>query len=67
MKKSYLIEDQINACYKFLHIPMKNAHDMTENEIELAETFLSRYFRWVNHPDYIQNIPEHIRTGHLVL
>lgn len=67
MKKSYPIEDQINDCFSYLRIAStKDAHDMSEYELSLAEKYLALRFEWVEHPDYVQLVPKDRQTGMMI-
>ena len=66
-KKYYCIEDQVNDCMELLRIKTKDAYDMDEEELEAAEFLLSAYFTWVEHPDFVQAVPKHKKTGALII
>ena len=65
-KVYYPMEDQINDCYAYLGITKKDAHDMTEAELDEASIELSKHFEWVEHPECHQLVPKHIETGILI-
>ena len=57
-KTTYLpMEDQINDCYAQLGLIKKNAHEMSEAEIDKAEKELEEFFEWVPEPGCAQLVP----------
>lgn len=66
MKNYYCIEDQINDCFRFLGKQRKDAHEMNEYELEMAENEVAKEFCWIEHPAYIQSIPKHLSSGTII-
>ena len=66
-KIDYPFKEQINDCYKLLGLKRKNAFDMNECELEIAEAEICVHFEWVVCPDYKQLVPRHKKTRQLVL
>lgn len=62
----YAIEDQINDCYRFLGWCRKDAHNMNDDELFMAERELEKEFYWIKQSGYIQNIPQHIASGIII-
>lgn len=68
----YPIEEQIDACYRYLNWTdsHKDPFEMTEDELIAAEKELAECFpgiAWVAHAGYVQTVPQDKQTGQLIL
>ena len=66
-KKYYPIEDAINNVSKAFKLGLKDANKMSENELDNSEKHISKYVEFVSHPDYVQLIPQSLKTGEYIL
>lgn len=66
-KKYYPIEDAVNNVSKAFKLGLKDANKMSENELDNAEKYISKYVKFVSHPDYVQLIPQSLKTGEYIL
>ena len=62
-RKNYPIEEQLADCYSFLGIPWENNMYLTEEKMLAIENSLNGLFVWVEHPGFVQNIPQFKVTG----
>ena len=66
-KRYYPIEEAINNVSRRLNLGLEDAYKMNEKELELAELKIRKYVKFVEHPTYIQSVPQVIETGELIL
>lgn len=66
-KKYYPIEDAINNVSKAFKLGLKDANKMSENELDNAEKHILKFVKFVSHPDYVQLIPQSLKTGEYIL
>lgn len=66
-KKYYLIEDAINNVSQKFKLDLKDANKMDEEELSNAEKYILKYVKFVNHPEYVQLIPQSLETGEYIL
>ena len=66
-KKYYPIEDAVNNVSKAFKLGLKDANKMSENELDNAEKHISKYVKFVSHPNYVQLIPQSLKTGEYIL
>lgn len=66
-KLYYSIEDVVNIVSNKLNLGLEDAHKMNEEELEKAEQIISKYVDFVEHPDYIQLVPQIKETGEFIL
>ena len=66
-KKYYSIEDAVNNVSKAFKLGLKDANKMSENELDNAEKHISKYVKFVSHPDYVPLIPQSLKTGEYIL
>lgn len=66
-KKYYPIEDAVNNVSKAFKLGLKDANKMSENELDNAEKHILKYVKFVSHPDYVQLIPQSLKTGEYIL
>lgn len=66
-KKYYSIEDAVNNVSKAFKLGLKDANKMSENELDNAEKQILKYVKFVSHPDYVQLIPQSLKTGEYIL
>lgn len=66
-KKYYPIEDAVNNVSKAFKLGLKDANKMSENELDNAEKHILKYVKFVSHPDYMQLIPQSLKTGKYIL
>ena len=52
-KKYYPIEDAVNNVSKAFKLGLKDANKMNEKELDNAEKHISKYVKFVSHPDYV--------------
>ena len=66
-KKDYPIEDAVNNVSKAFKLGLKDANKMSEKELDNAEKHILQYVKFVSHPDYVQLIPQSLKTGEYIL
>lgn len=66
-KKYYPIEDAVNNVSKAFKLGLKDANKMSENELDNAKKHILKYVKFVSHPDYVQLIPQSLKTGEYIL
>lgn len=66
-KKYYPIEDAVNNVSKKFKLELKDANDMDEEELNDAEKYILKYVKFVSHPDYVQLVPQSLKTGEFIL
>lgn len=66
-KKYYPIEDAVNNVSKTFKLGLKDANKMSKKELDNAEKHISKYVKFVSHPDYVQLIPQSLKTGEYIL
>ena len=57
-KKYYPIEDAVNNVSQKFKLGLKDANEMDEEEFRYVEEYISKYVKFVSHPDYVQLIPQ---------
>ena len=67
MKKYCSIENAINKVSKKFHLNLKDADEMSEQELEEAEKLISGYVEFVEHPEYSQLVPRVKGTNEFLL
>lgn len=66
-KKYYSIEDAVNNISKKFELGLKDANNMDEEELNNAEKYILKYVKFVSHPDYVQLVPQALKTGEFIL